>query len=89
MVLSSCEWMRRADARTDKAAAHNRCEEGCGTMDQTPNHEAETAGPNRSGESVLKFIVDRSKEIIERRVPGIVKVARRGGISGAILTICV
>ncbi len=69
MVLSSSEWMRRAAARTDKAAARNRCEEGCGTMDQTPDHRSETAGPDRSKRSVLRVIMYRSKKIIGRRMP--------------------
>jgi hypothetical protein len=77
MVLSSSEWKRRAAARTDQAAARYRCEEGCGTMDQTPDHRSETAGPNRSKRSVVRVEVDRSKEIIERRVPGI--VTSKGG----------
>ena len=69
--------MRSAAARTDKAAARYRCEEGCGTMDQTPDHRSETAGPDRSKRSVVRVEVDRSKEIIERRVPRIVH-ARAG-----------
>ena len=70
MVLSSSEWVRRAAARTAKAAAQYRCEEGCGTMDQTPDHRSETAGCNRSKRSVVRVIVSRSREIIDRRVPG-------------------
>ena len=65
--------MRRAGARTTEAAARFRCEEGCGTMNQTPDHRSETAGTNRSKKrSALSVILYRSKKIIERRVPGII-----------------
>jgi hypothetical protein len=38
-------------------------------MDYTLHHKAKAASPNRSGKSVLSAIMNRSKEIIERRVP--------------------
>ncbi len=40
-------------------------------MDQTPDHRSETAGENQSKRVVFRFMADRSKEIIERRVPKI------------------
>ena len=46
-------------------------------MDRMLDHRSQTAGGNRSKRPILRFVVDRSKKIIERRVPGI--IAFKGG----------
>ena len=76
--------MRHNGARTTKAAARFRCEEGSGTMDLTPDHRSETAGPDQLRKLAFSVMANRSKKIIERLGAGTVTFAtatRAGGTS--------